>query len=50
MRGSDGPVALLTADYAGILATMREALEQLDPADEEQAFRSNAEAFHRVEA
>ena len=48
--GSDWPVALLTTDYAGMLATHRELLGPLDPEVEVKLFRTNAEAFYNVTA
>lgn len=48
--GSDWPVALLTTDYAGMLATHRELLGPLTPETEVKLFRTNAEAFYGVTA
>ena len=50
MFGSDWPVALLTTDYAGMLATHRDLLGPLDPEVEVKLFRTNAEAFYNVTA
>lgn len=48
--GSDWPVALLTTDYAGMLATHRKLLGVLDPGIEIKLFRTNAEAFYDLTA
>ena len=48
--GSDWPVALLTTDYAGMLATHRQLLGPLAPEVEVKLFRTNAESFYGVTA
>ena len=49
MFGSDWPVCLLAADYGRVIAALRDALEDLDPAMRGAVFGDNAVRVYRLE-
>ena len=49
MFGSDYPVCLLAASYDRVLESFQEILKNLNAADREKIFSTNAASFYRLD-